>query len=102
MRALGTELNMLKRLGFVPSVHNLSCFRMGVEEAAKAVEKNTVAHAIYAVTYRGKRARNKTPLHVELQPSDVEFFKDDASFFKRTNELYAMGCYWIGAFHKKD
>ena len=102
MRALGTELNMLKRLGFKPSADNVSGSTDGHVAAFDVVDKEGLAHAIYAVTYKGKRARNKTPLHVDLQPYAIEIFKDDASFFKRINELYAMGCYWIGAFHKKD
>lgn len=73
---------------------------MGVESAEQYVADHAIAHAIYSVTYRGKRCRNKTPLFVELQPTDVEYFADDESFFKRTNELYSLGCYYIGAFHK--
>ena len=101
MRAVGTELNMMKRLGFNPDIRNLYGNHMGVESAINKVEKKTIAHAIYSVTYRGKRARNKTALFIELQPKDLEFFNDDDSFYKRTNELYEKGVYYIGAFHRK-
>lgn len=105
MRALGTELNMLKRLGFVPSKFNREGYPKDVstrENAYKTLTEGDYAHVIYAATYRGKNCRNKTPLDIELRPQDFQCFEDDASFFKRTSELYAMGCYWIGAFHKKD
>lgn len=102
MRSLGTEVNMLARLGFPKDKYNLEgCEkdRCIAKNAYDVLTEKKLAHLIYAVTYRGKHCRNKTPLYVELQPRDFEEFADDASFFKRTNELYSMGCYWIGAFH---
>ena len=101
MRLLGTELNMLARLGFPKNKNNLETFsnHASSEHAYEALVDGDFAHVLYAVTYRGKRCRNKTPLHVELSPKSIECFTDDASFFKRTNELYEKGVYWIGAFH---
>ena len=101
MRSLGTELNMLARLGFPRNKHNLEWYgsHCSAENAWEALVDGDFAHVLYGVTYRGKHCRNKTPLHVELSPKSIECFTDDASFFKRTNELYAKGVYWIGAFH---
>lgn len=105
MRSIGTEINMLARLGFPKDKYNLEGWekdRYTTKNAYDILTEKNLAHLIYAVTYRGKRCRNKTPLYVELQPKDFECFTDDASFFKRTNELYSMGCSWIGAFHSKN
>ena len=105
MRSIGTSLNMLARLGFPKDVHNLEGWtrdETSGEAAALILDEGGYAHVLYAAVYRGKRCRNKTPLDVELQTSDIECFEDDASFFKRANELYAAGVYWIGAFHAKN
>ena len=102
MRSLGTELNMLSRLGFPKNKLNLEAYgnHAAAENALEARIDGNFAHVIYGATYRGKRCRNKTPLYIELSSKSMECFPDDESFFKRANELYALGCYWIGASHK--
>lgn len=105
MRSVGTEINMLARLGFPKDIHNLEDGprpETSGEAAARILDEGGYAHVLYAAVYRGKRCRNKTPLDIDLQTSDIECFEDDASFFKRANELYAAGVYWIGAFHAKN
>lgn len=101
MRSLGTELNMLARLGFPKDKHNLEWYgsRCSAENAWEALVDGNFAHVLYGVTYRGKRCRNKSELHVMLTPKALECFTDDESFNKRANELYAKGVYWIGAYH---
>lgn len=102
MRTLGTELNMLARLGFPRDKHNLECYgnRCSAENAWETLVDGDFAHVLYAATYRGKRCRNKTPLNIELTSKAMECFVDDKSFEKRINELYAKGVYWIGAYHR--
>jgi len=105
MRKIGTSLNMLARLGFPRDIHNLEGWtrdETSGEAAARILDEGGYAHVLYAAVYRGKRCRNKERLDVELQPADIECYEDDASFFKRTNELYAKGVCWIGAFHAKN
>ena len=101
MRHLGTELNMLERLGFPKDKHNLEWYgsRCSAENAWEALVDGDFAHVLYGVTYRGKRCRNKERLDVELTPKAMECFVDDKSFYARCNELYAKGVYWIGAVH---
>lgn len=104
MRKLGTSLNMLARLGFPKTWYNLEGWKRpetSGDAAGRLLMEGNYAHVLYAAVYRGKNCRNKERLDIELQPSDIECFKDDASFFKRANELYAMGVYWIGAHHAK-
>jgi len=93
---------MLARLGFPRSWYNLEGWKRpetSSDAASRILKEGKYAHVIYAATYRGKHCRNKERLDIELRPSDIECFKDDESFYKRANELYAKGVYWIGAFH---
>lgn len=103
MRSLGTELNMLARLGFPKDKCNLDAYsrHASAEHAWEALIDGNFAHVLYAVTYRGKNIRNKYRLDVMLAPKAIECFTDDASFNKRASELYAKGVYWIGAYHHR-
>lgn len=102
MRQLGTELNMLERLGFPKDKHNIEWYgsRCSAENAWEALVDGDFAHVLYGVTYRGKHCRNKSELTVMLSAKALECFTDDESFNKRANKLYAKGVYWIGAFHR--
>lgn len=102
MRSLGTELNMLVRLGFPKDKRNLELYgsRCSAENAWEALVDGDFAHVLYGVAYRGKHRRNKSALVVMLSAKAIECFIDDESFNKRANELYAKGVEWIGAYHR--
>lgn len=102
MRSLGTELNMLERLGFPKDKHNLEWYgsHCSADNAWEALVDGNFAHVLYGVAYRGRSGRNKSELVVMLSAKDIECFMDDESFNKRANELYTKSVDWIGAYHR--